>query len=177
MIDGSFSRCLQILLRCTDVLHHTKEGSEYGFINFNVYPMIIPRLVKTIYILGEPLTYGTHGRVCDKIASSLVQFLGSFYPDALIVVRRGHHYDGMLMLMKASVTICPTSSFCLWPAISNNHNAYFAHIWFRGHADIFMTEHFHWLNYPPLTFFGHLNVSDENIAESIVKQLSTVTAV
>jgi hypothetical protein len=48
-----------ILFRCADILHHQKSFSPYGILSYNIYPMIIPLSVKTIYILTEPLNYGT----------------------------------------------------------------------------------------------------------------------
>ena len=86
----------------------------------------------TIYVLAENRSRKTSGRKlglaqkCDKILLSLHQYLGEAYPHSKLLVRRGDDlYVDMARLTRAQVTICSVSTFCLWPAIANEHTSYF----------------------------------------------------
>ena len=113
-----------ILFRCNDILDHAQWMSPYGILSFTTYPMIIPTTARTIYIVGEPKGYGRNSAMCNDILVALVDYLEGFYPSALIGVRRGHAFDSMSMLRGAAVTVCPPSTFCLWPAIAAAKDEY-----------------------------------------------------
>lgn len=80
---------------------------EYGMLNFNVYLMIIPTEATEIYILAEPLNYGSeHGaKICRRLISNLADFLHAQYPNAMIGVRRGHVHHGFVQVMHCINTI------------------------------------------------------------------------
>jgi hypothetical protein len=48
------------------------------------------------------------------------------FPDAVVVILRGFDlFEDLARLTYAKTTICSVSTFCLWPAISNDNTVYF----------------------------------------------------
>lgn len=167
-----------ILLRCVDVLLH--GGNEYGFLSFNTYPMIIPKDVKDIYIVGEPYGYGPWVTACHNISNALVAFLHNLYPQTKISLRRGFPFESMIMMMKASYVVCAPSSFCFWSALANEHgNVYYANSPLIVEAKRpRLTDNFNWITYPPVIGFWrqvHYKLEDTNSSEYIIATLTART--
>jgi len=163
-----------ISIRCNDILSHGR-GSPYGFLNFNVYTMIIPYQVKTIYVLTEPSTYNSnHNKErCEDIVLALLLFLDMHYPDAVISLIRGHQFHAMVMIKEAKLVICTATTFCLWPGLLNQSLIYFPITWLvsegRGHM---LTRSWRWISYPILHQFQYQD-QDQNstVFENILNTL------
>jgi hypothetical protein len=77
-----------IVTRCQDILYFPEL---YGFLNFNVYPLIISRSASYILVTGEPANHKhPNNPICEKILTSLVDFLGDHFPKSTVVLRRGY---------------------------------------------------------------------------------------
>eukprot|EP01038_Epipyxis_sp_PR26KG_P013790 gene13790-18497_t len=157
-----------ILFRCSDILHHgTKEiHSPYGFLNFNVYRLLIPSHVKHIYIISEKLNYGSNGEMCINIGDRLIEFLSQSFPDAHIGMRRGHAWENLVLLTKSPISICVPSTFCIWPGIGRKPGEGILYykktgLCLAGKPEV--SDIFNWINYPPLVQFGdHPEVFENN---------------
>jgi hypothetical protein len=167
-----------ILLRCVDILLH--GGNEYGFLSFNTYPMIIPRDVKDIYIVGEPYGYGPWVTACRNTANALVEFLHNLYPQSKISLRRGFPFESMIMMMHASYVVCAPSTFCFWAGLANQYgNVYYANSPLIIEAKRpRLTDNFYWITYPPVIGFWrevHYKLEDKNSSEYIIATLTART--
>jgi hypothetical protein len=162
-----------ILFRCTDILHHQREWSAYGINNFNVYPMIIPNSATSIYILTEPVSYGGSGVQCQHLSTTLIEFLASRYPRALVAIRRGHLTKNFAILTKAAYVVCPPSTFCFFPAAANAEGrSYFSSSVLLARAKpIYIHDTFHWLSYPPPLTFGHVDLDAPDALANITASL------
>ena len=157
--------------------------TDYGIMNFNVYPMIIPKGVKSIYILTEDISYLTangdykdhnHGqRLCPLLLlNGLVPFLQKRYPETTIAVRRGKQMDGFVQINRAKLVICTATTFCFWPAVANsNSDVYFMQSGLI--PPFYFGDRFHWISYPK--YFGmrmHGNRFDGvNATETVAKRM------
>lgn len=142
-----------ILTRCSDLIR-AGHFDEYGFLNFNVYTMSIPRFVTEIYVLAEPLSYGNKvgSSICERFINNLAYFLKEKFSSATIAIQRGHAHHGFVQLSRASYVVCSPSTFCLWPGIANrNHHVYYqpSKLVAQG-REIFLHDHFHWISYPKM---------------------------
>eukprot|EP01038_Epipyxis_sp_PR26KG_P012043 gene12043-16116_t len=149
-----------ILFRCSDIIHHGRNiNSPYGFLNFNVYRMIIPHDVKSIYVISEALGYNSGGdqdvNYCRIIGGYLLDFLSESFPSSFIGFRRGHPFQNLFLLSKSNIAICPPSTYCIWPAIARSNGALYyqkSYLCLGGVTEI--SKYFNWINYPPLVQFG-----------------------
>ena len=146
--------------RCGD----TVPSKIYGFLPFHAILPLIPKDASSIYVLSDPIgrphimkTFSTFSMKCDDILRSLFNFLVSAYPKAIVIVKRGG--DPLLdyvRLAYANITICSTSTFCLWPAIASSGQAYFPVTGLIGgwtpekNFTPFLGSHFHWIYHPPV---------------------------
>ena len=81
------------------------------------------------------LDNSSFGSKCPKILSKLFEFLVRMFPKATVLLKfGGDPLLDMARLALANVTICSASTFCLWPAIANNHKAYFPVTDLIGHT-------------------------------------------
>merc|ERR1711991_256701 len=105
---------------------------HYGFLPFRVISSIINEYQEshsgngTIFVLAEKRDRKTigkkkhHASLCDRIFSALYVHLKSAHPNFSVVIRRGDDmFTDMYRLVHAPLLICSVSTFCLWPAISN----------------------------------------------------------
>lgn len=167
-----------ILTRCADLIR-AGHFDEYGLLNFNLYPMIIPREASEIYILAEPLNYGGGHELCADLTNRMADFLVKHYPHATIGIRRGHAHDGFVQLSKARYVVCSPSTFCLWPGIANKDNQVFYQPsqLTAGGKQIFMHLNFHWISYPKM--YSHMMSEEDEknpllASQAIAEMLSTV---
>lgn len=170
-----------ILVRCSDLIR--AGGNQYGILNFNIYPMIIPRDVKNIYILSEPLNYGTNEHaalLCERLVGNLVTFLAGHYQNTTIGIRRGHPHDGLIMLGLSKYVVCAPSTFCLWPGIGNTDNNVYYHrsnLIASGNQVLFH-QNFNWISFPKM--YSYCMTHDDayvhpiDSAEAMTKMLSEV---
>jgi hypothetical protein len=127
---------------------------HYGFLPFSVFQKFIPAGTKTIYVLADKRGRKTDGRQhraakCDAIFSALFDYLRAAFPQASIVIRRGDDlYHDLLRLAFAKTTICSVSTFCLWPAVANNHTAYFPQTKLVVRGDTSLDLGFKWITQP-----------------------------
>jgi hypothetical protein len=118
-----------------DVAIHYRCGDNfighYGFLPFSAFKLYIPAGAKTIYVLADKRGRKTamkqhRAAKCDAIFSALFTHLTQQFPRAAVLIRRGGDLtEDLLRLALAPTTICSVSTFCLWPALANNHTAYF----------------------------------------------------
>jgi hypothetical protein len=118
-----------------DVAIHYRCGDNfighYGFLPFSAFKLYIPAGAKTIYVLADKRGRKTamkqhRAAKCDAIFSALFTYLTQLFPQAAVLIRRGGDLtEDLLRLASARTTICSVSTFCLWPALANNHTAYF----------------------------------------------------
>ncbi len=151
-----------------DVSIHYRCGDNfvghYGFVPFSAFPKMIPKNVKTIYVLAENRSRKTintpHGvsskrhlaRTCDMLFDSMFQYLKSKFPGSIIVIRRGDDiYADMARLAYSKLTICSVSTFCLWPAIMSNGTVYYpkTKLIGRGNTDT-LNLGFNWFDQPQI---------------------------
>lgn len=112
----------------------------------------------TIYVLAENKHRKTSARKhlvakCDWIFDKMFTFLTTHFPHSTVVIRRGDDlYKDMARLAQAKVTICSVSTFCLWPAIMNNHSAHFPRtkLILGGGGAVDMGSSFHWIQIPEI---------------------------
>lgn len=137
-----------ILIRCADLINFG-HYDQYGILNFNTYPMIIPLEAEYIYILSEPLKYGKNGQICSMIVDKLVDFLHEKYPSTTIAIRRGYPFDSFAMFAITKYVICAASTFCLWPALTNK---YPSQVYFMASKLVAKVKdfpnNFNWISYP-----------------------------
>jgi hypothetical protein len=104
---------------------------HYGFLPFSAFTRNIPVGVKSIFVLAEQRSRKTSQKPlralkCDAVFDALFSYLTKNFPNTAVLIRRGDDLVlDMYRLAAAKVTICSVSTFCLWPAIINEHNAYF----------------------------------------------------
>lgn len=126
-----------------DIAIHYRCGDQvpseiYGFLPFNSILSIIQHHYKNqdfqyVYILSDhpkraslfskepPFTSN-----CPHILDALSKRIHSQYPNTTIaVLRGGDPVLDQVRLAFSPLTICSTSTFCLWPAIGNTNNVYF----------------------------------------------------
>jgi hypothetical protein len=68
-----------IHFRCNDILSHKKSFSNYGFLNFNVYPLLLPTQMKNIYILTDVSVDQAPHHPCLFLADGLKRYLYQHY--------------------------------------------------------------------------------------------------
>ena len=116
-----------------DVAIHYRCGDNfvgyYGFLPFSVFKDKIPNNTKTIYVLAERRgrkTVADLAEKCDSILLSLKGFLSKNFPNSKILLKRGDNlYTDMARLSFAKTVFCSASTFCLWPAVTNDNTVYF----------------------------------------------------
>ena len=85
--------------------------------------------IGTIYVLGEHVSRHRNPdrqHKCDVLYAGVFNKLKSIYPSAAIVVKRGSNMvSDMIRMTYSNVTVCSTSTFCLWFAIASPRRAYF----------------------------------------------------
>ncbi len=127
------SAILQELPLIPDVAIHYRCGdntvTHYGFTPFRVFAATIPHHARSIYVMAEsPSRNARPDRTerCTTIFLALRSYLMSKFPRALVVILRGHDvFEDLARLTYANTTICSVSTYCLWPAMSNNNTVYF----------------------------------------------------
>lgn len=160
-----------IQLRCDDVIGFG-IGDKYGFLNFNVYQMIIPKSVKSIYILTYQSKHrdSYHIRMCQDLVIALVLFLSIHYPPestVIAVFRGGNPFDSLTQIaLSSGIIICSTSTFCWWPALLNsqrNSRIYVPLTWlFVNTKPIYFKDNWNWISYPQVHQFGPFFEGSEN---------------
>lgn len=117
--------------RCSDLF----VNNEMGFLPTSKIVDIINNdpltknnsVITNIYIVAETRSRSSkNGLKCDALYMNLFLKLQAIYPHANIVVKRGDDMvSDMISLTYSKVTICSTSTFCLWFGIANPYSAYF----------------------------------------------------
>lgn len=144
-----------ILFRCVDLLN-AGHYNGYGVMNFNVYPLIIPRETQHIYVLTEALTYSPNSPhsvpLCINISNGLINFLQDKYPESIITLRRGYAIDSFVQLTRTKLVICNPSTFCLFSGISNtflkNGEVYMSDAGFKQVRSLYFPDNWNWMSYP-----------------------------
>lgn len=130
---------------------------HYGMLPFAAFTKTIPTSVKTMYVLAENRDRKTKNRrhlaaKCDAIFDSLLQFLVKGFPQSTVLIRRGDDlYTDFTRLAMAKYVVCSVSTFCLWPAVMNQHGK--DHVFFpktrlivQGNTEVDLG--FSWLEQP-----------------------------
>lgn len=138
-----------------DVAIHYRCGdntvTHYGFTPFRVFAATIPHDTRSIYVMAEsPSRNARPDRTerCTSIFMALRSYLMSKFPRAVVVVLRGHDmFEDLARLTYANTTICSVSTYCLWPAMSNNHTVYFpvTKLIAKENTSFDYGSSFHWL--------------------------------
>lgn len=127
---------------------------HYGFLPFRAFKETIPQSVRTIFVLAENRDRKTRVKrhlaaKCDAIFPSLLAYLRKHFPEAQVVIRRGDDlYVDMARLAYARHTVCSVSTFCLWPALVNPHQAHFPRTRLIVGGDTSIDLGFRWLLSP-----------------------------
>jgi hypothetical protein len=138
-----------------DVAVHYRCGdnvvTHYGFLPFGAMKCIISDSDRTIYILAEHPSRRTDQRRkerCQHIFDGLLTYLMKHFPNAVIVLLRGHDmFEDLARLTYAKKAICSVSTFCLWPAVGSNTSAYFPITKLIAKEDVSFNygPSFHWI--------------------------------
>lgn len=131
----------------------------YGILPFTAFDSRIPADAKYIYVLSDHPSRAAHspytGR-CKTILEKLLEYLTGKFPQATILIKRGGDiFLDMARLSFAKVTICSASTYCFWPALSTDGQAYFPVTSLIAGADSIelapnFGKHFHWINEPKI---------------------------
>jgi hypothetical protein len=63
---------------------------------------------------------------CVSVLKALFNYLQFHFPSSIIILKRGGDpFLDFIRLSYSKVTICSSSTFCIWPAIATNGTAYF----------------------------------------------------
>jgi hypothetical protein len=131
----------------------------YGILPFTAFDNRIPKDSKYIYVLSDHPTRAPHSPYtsrCKLILEKLLEYLKEKFPNSVIVVKRGGDlFLDMIRLANAKVTICSTSTYCFWPALTSDGNAYFPVTSLIAGADNLQLapdfgKHFHWFDQPQI---------------------------
>lgn len=138
-----------------DVAVHYRCGdnlvTHYGFLPFAALKSVISVTDRTIYIMAEHPSRRTDQRRkerCRAIFDGLLHYLMKHFPNAVVVLLRGHDmFEDLARLTFAKTTICSVSTFCLWPAVASNTSAYYPVTKLIAKEDISFDygPSFHWL--------------------------------
>jgi hypothetical protein len=143
-----------------DVTIHYRCGDNiafnymYGILPFTVFDSRIPKGSKYIYVLSDHPSRAMsspYSSRCSLILEKLFAYLLGKFPDATIVVKRGGDiFLDFARIALSRTIICSASSYCFWPAVSNDGNAYFPLTYLIAGADSIdlapsFGQHFHWI--------------------------------
>jgi len=151
-----------IQYRCGDNIGFGK--TKYGLLPYSTYtsPRVPEELTNPpdgsksyIYIIADsPNRSAAHvysGR-CEMILQKLFEYLQKKHPKAVIVLKRGGDlFLDYARIVYANVAVCSASTFCLWPALSNEvGQAHFPLTPLIAKADSNLTapslkDNFHWI--------------------------------
>lgn len=160
--DMSTAKVGTVLPLIPDAAIHYRCGDNfvghYGFLPFRAFSANIPSNISTLYVLAEQRERKTQHRPylaakCDALFPQLLKYLQEKFPSTTIVIRRGDdlHTD-LARLTYARYVVCSVSTFCLWPAVSNQHsdNVHFprSKLIVGGRTDVDLG--FQWLSDPPV---------------------------
>lgn len=125
--------------------------THYGFTMFRTFRKSISSSSRYIYVMGENpgrKAKPQHVSRCNAIFESLLDYLMHHFPQAVVVILRGHDmFEDLARLTYANTTVCSVSTFCLWPAVASNTTAYFPLTRLIAKEDTTYSygPHFHWL--------------------------------
>lgn len=132
--------------RCGDNL-----VTHYGFLPFKTYSDLIPSNASHIYVLAESPDRNPKAHMvsrCAAIFDAFFSYLMAKFPSSTVVVLRGHDiFDDLARLTYANITLCSVSTFCLWPAVSNENAAHFpvTKLIAKESTDFDYGPSFHWM--------------------------------
>jgi hypothetical protein len=113
--------------RCGDNIGFGK--TRYGLLPFAAIVDRIPKDSQTIYVVADSPTrqaYHPYTSRCGVILEALFKRIKAAFPNALVVIKRGGDlFLDVARLTHSKVLICSASTFCLWPAIANQHAAHY----------------------------------------------------
>jgi hypothetical protein len=141
-----------IQYRCGDNLGF---NYRYGILPFTAYDRRIPSNAKFIYVLSDHPSRSLHSpntARCKLIIEKLFEYLKNKFSSSIIVIKRGGDiFLDYARLTLAKTTICSASSYCFWPAVSNQNTAHFPLTPLIAGADTMALapsfgSHFHWMN-------------------------------
>jgi hypothetical protein len=131
----------------------------YGILPFTVVDHRIPSTAKYIYVLSDHpsrAVYSPYTSRCKLILEKLLEYLQERFPHAIIVIKRGGDlFLDFVRFAKAKVTICSASTFCFWPALSNDGDVFYPVTSLIAGVDELRLApnfgpHFHWFDTPPI---------------------------
>jgi hypothetical protein len=157
-----------IVFRCGDIIHLTWD--VYGFLPFQIYQKLIPKDVRSIYILTEPAGYmeanvkpqwyAKGQQFCSNFLHELQSFLSNSFSSAIIGIIRGHPIENMAVISYAKQSVvCSPTVYCIWPGLAQDHKI-FLHSGRLILERTFLTEHFYWIQSPPLVLLGDKFIKD-----------------
>ncbi|RYY86716.1 hypothetical protein EON63_05365 [archaeon] len=110
-----------IQYRCGDNIGFGK--TKYGLLPFSVYNRIPHNAYKHIYIIADsPQRNSAHvySYRCETILDHLVAYLVKRHPNSVVALKRGGDvFLDYARIMNSNMVFCSASTFCLWPALSN----------------------------------------------------------
>lgn len=120
-----------IHLRTGDILR--RSHSRYGIIPFYVYTQLIPKTVKTIGIVAAPFDqhrehvfYGD-ANWSKAITLAAKDYIQERFPDARVSIRNNANESTAITyarLISSKWSFCGSSTFCLFPALATEGDAY-----------------------------------------------------
>ena len=82
-------------------------------------------LLRYIYVIADsPQRSAAHpySYRCESVLQHLHSYLRKQYPSAVVAVKRGGDlFLDYARIIHADTVVCSASTFCLWPALSNQH--------------------------------------------------------
>jgi len=118
-----------IHFRCGDILGIKRK--EYGLIMYKAFKKIIPRSAQEIVVMAQPTTSPCrkydcrHNLVCSNLTLDLESWLSQEFSRASIEIRYERNISvAMATMAYARKLICSSSTFCLFSALANTHQAY-----------------------------------------------------
>eukprot|EP01038_Epipyxis_sp_PR26KG_P008204 gene8204-11099_t len=145
-----------IQYRCGDNIGFGK--TRYGLIPFSAYNYnrIPLKTSQFIYIIADSPTrqsYHAYSHRCEIILHRLQLHLIKLFPKSTIVIKRGGDpFLDYARLVYSNVTICSASTFCLWPALSNNDGQVYFPLTplvarsYSNETAMAFKPNFHWIN-------------------------------
>ena len=114
--------------RCGDNVENMPD--RYGFIPFGAITDKIPQDAEYIYIVSDPpersiARAAEFNSKCNDIIKALHQHVSSRFQCATVVAKRGGDlFLDFARFTLSNITICSSSTFCLWPALANRNTVY-----------------------------------------------------
>lgn len=137
----------------------------YGILPFTAFDQILANYTKDnqiryLYVLSDHPSRASHSPYtsrCKLILEKLLEYLSEKLPPTttIVIKRGGDLFLDMIRLSRAKLMICSASTYCFWPALATDGQAYFPVTSLIAGADTIelapdFGPRFHWINDPKI---------------------------